>query len=118
GGDLAGESCVYSIAKRVEDGSVICRNCWVELPDIRFRDDDVFGKCAIRIDADDLHEPADVRLSCPALETFAAVYVHRRRDKGSFFDSGDLIANGGNVSTKFVTRDKRRMNAISSPLVP
>src|SRR5271166_1724218 len=72
GSNLAGKHRVYRIAQRIENAGVLLWNRRIELPDVRFGDDDVLGERAVRVDADDLHVLADVGFPDAALQTLAA----------------------------------------------
>ena len=95
-----------------------CGIAGIELPDIRFWNDHVFGEGAVSVDADDLHELADVGFAGAALEALAASHVHLGGNKIAFLDAGHFVAEGHDFAAELVPRDQRRMNAVLRPAVP
>jgi hypothetical protein len=118
GGNFSGENRVDGVAKRIEDRSVFSGNGGVELPDVRFGNDDVFGEGSVGVDADDLDVLADVGFAGAALQALAASDVHFGGDEVSLFDAGDFIAEGGDFAAELVAGDERRVNAVLRPAVP
>jgi hypothetical protein len=117
-GDVASEHGVHRVAQRVEDGGVLPRNGGIELPDVRLGNDDVFGKGAIGVDANDLHVLADVRFADAALQALAAGHVHFSGNKVTFLHAGNFGAHGLHRAAELVAGNQRRMNAALGPLVP
>src|SRR5580700_5116797 len=117
-GDLSGEHGVNRIAQRIENRGVVNWDGGIELPDIRFRDDDVFGEGAICIDADDLHVLANVGFAGAALQAFAASHVHFGGNEIAFLNTGHFIAESGHLAAEFVAGNQRRMDALLRPAVP
>src|SRR5208337_1029969 len=117
-GDFSRQHRVHGVAQRIENGRVLLGNHRIELPDIRFGDDDVLGESSVGVDADDFHIPADVGFARAALQALAASHVHFGGHEIAFLDAGDFIAEGGHLAAEFVSGDERRMNASLSPAVP
>ena len=118
GGDFSGQHGVYGVAEGIEDRRVLQRNGGIELPDIRFGNDDVFGEGAVGVDADDLHVLADVRFAGAALQALAAGHVHLGGNEVAFLHAGDFVAERRHFSAEFVPGNERRMNAVLRPAVP
>ncbi len=90
----------------------------IELPDVGFGNDNIVGKSAIAIDADDLDVLADVTLAGAALQALAAGDMHLRRDEVALFYAGNLAANGGDMTAELVAGNQRRRNASLRPGIP
>src|SRR5271156_1102977 len=117
-GDLARKHGVHRIAQGIENRGVFLRDGRIELPDVRLRNDDIFGEGAVGIHADDLHVLADVSLASAALQAFAASHMHLGGDEIAFLDAGYFIAERGHFTAKFVPRNRRGMNAALGPAIP
>src|SRR6185437_15803689 len=113
-----GENGVNGIAQRIENGSVVSGNGRIELPNIRFGNLDVLGKCAVGVDTDNLHKLANVSFAGAALQAFAAIDVHLGGDEVTFLDTCDLAAHSSHGSTEFVSGHQWRVNALLRPGIP
>jgi hypothetical protein len=109
---------MYGVAEGIENRSVLLRNTGIEFPDIRFRDDHVFGERPVGIDADNFHLLANVGFAGAALQTLAAGNVHFRGYKVPFFDARDFIAESHHLAAELVSGNQRRMNPSLGPSVP
>ena len=118
GRDLARQHGVHRVAQWVEDGRIFLRDRRIELPDVRLGNDDVLGKRAVSVHADDLHVLADVRFANAALQALTAGHVHLGGDEVAFLDAGDLVAHRFHRTAELVPGNQRRMNAALRPLVP
>src|SRR5581483_9104180 len=76
GGNFSSQNRVNRVAERIEDRCIFQRNGGVELPDIRFRDDDVLGKGSVGIHADDSYVLTDVSFAGAALQALSASHMH------------------------------------------
>src|ERR1017187_430903 len=117
-GDFPGQHGVHGVAQRIEDGCVLLRDGGIEVPDIRFGDDDVLGESSVGIDADNLDVLADVGFAGAALQALAASHVHFGGYEIALLHAGDLIAKRDHLAAEFVSWDQRRMNASLGPAVP
>src|SRR5579862_8731481 len=117
-GDLSGEHGVDGVTERIENRSVVEGDGGIELPDIRLRNDDIFGEGSVGVDADNFHVLADVGLAGSALQALAAGHVHFRGHEVAFLDAGDLVAEGGDLATEFVPGNERRVDPVLRPAVP
>ena len=117
-GDFSGQHRVHGVAQRIEDGSVLLRDRRIELPDIRFGDDDILGERSVGIDADDFHVLANVGFAGAALQALAASHMHFGGHEIAFLDAGDFIAERRHFAAELVSGDQRRMNAVPGPSGP
>src|SRR5579863_1345257 len=118
GRDFPGENGVDCVAQWIEDRGIFQWNRGIEFPDIRFGDEDVFGKCAVGVNANDLYVLADVSFTGPALQAFAAGDMHLGRNEVALLHTGDFIAKCGDLSAELVARNQRWMNSVLRPAVP
>src|ERR1044071_2933141 len=118
GRNLAGQHGMDGIAQRIEDGGVLQRDSGIELPDIRFGDDDVFGEGAVGVDADNFDVLTDVSFAGAALQALAASHVHLGGNEVALLDAGDFVAKGRYLAAELVSWNQRRMDAILRPAVP
>src|SRR5437588_7331818 len=85
---------------------------------MRTRNNNVLTEDTISIHANDFYVLANMSFTCAALQTFSARHMHLGRYEVAFLDAGDLITVCHYLAAKFVSGDKRRMNAISRPTIP
>src|SRR5271157_6108157 len=102
GGDFARQHRVHRVAQRIEDGRVFLRDGRIELPDVRLGNDDVLGKSAVGVHADDLHMLADVRFAGAALQALAAGHVHLGGNEVAFLNTRHFVTDRFNRAAELV----------------
>src|ERR1700683_1439860 len=99
---------MYGIPKRIENRGVMLRNRRVHLPNILRRDADEFSEAPARINADDFHISAQMRLADAARPAHTIRDMHLRADEISRRHARHLRANLLNHPAKFMPKCQRR----------
>ena len=117
-GNFAGQHGVHGVAERIENRGVMFRNGRINFPDVADGNDDEFGEAAVRVNADDFHVLANMRLAHAAGAAMTAIHVHFGADEIAGLHGGDLRADFFHVAAEFVAERHRRMDARSGPAIP
>ena len=72
----------------------------------------VFCETTVRVDPAEEHSFADVSVTSPALEAFAAEDVRFAGDDVAFAEVGDFLAYFDNFSGEFVSHDHWRLDFV------
>ena len=76
GRDFSGKHGVHGVSQWIKNRGVLQRDGGIQFPDIRFRDDHVFGEGAVGVHANDFHVLANVGFAGATLQTFSACHMH------------------------------------------
>src|SRR5580698_7419635 len=109
---------MYCVAEWIEERAEVARDRRAELPDVRCRNTNVVGEGSIGIDAEDLHELADMRLSAAALQAVAAGNVHLGGDEVAHLHILYQFADSRHGAAELMSRNVGRLDAGLGPLVP
>ena len=81
-------------------------------------EDVVLGETTVRVYASEEHSLADVSVTSPTLEAFAAKDVGLARDNVAFAEVRDLLAYFHDFSGELVSHDHWRLDLVSNRFMP
>src|ERR1700689_578376 len=90
----------------------------INFPDIRFGDGDEFGKATVRINPNDAHVLANVRLAHAAGAAMSASNVHLSADEIAGLYRSHVRADFLDGAAEFVADRQRWMQPRSGPAIP
>ena len=116
--DLSGKHGVDRVSQRIQNRGVFFRNGWIQFPDIRLRDHDIFGKRAVGVHPNDFHVLADMLLAGAAQHTLSAGHVHLGGNEVAFLHAGHFVAERHHFSAELMPRNQGWLDAPLRPPVP
>src|SRR5258706_371249 len=109
---------MHSIAERFLNGGNAVIDFFASFPGDALWNSDILGKCAIAVDAKDLHILADMRLPGTALITVTAGNMGFRRDKIAGDKFSNFTSHLYDFTGKLVAKDAGDCHATLRPCVP
>ena len=107
-----------SVPKRFLSGCHLDRNLAIVQPCMLLVKNMVFCETTVCVHASEEHSLADVSVTSPTLEAFAAEDMGLTGDNVAFAEIGDFLAYFDDFSGEFVSHDHWRLDFVSDRFVP
>ncbi len=107
-----------SVTERLLSRRHFDRNLPIVQPSVLLVENMILCETTVCVDPSEMHSLANVSVSGPALEAFAAEDVGLARDNVAFPEVGNLLADFDDFSSEFMSHDHWRLDLVSDRFVP